>query len=54
MRTRSDEQCESAHRRRRQREKRFGTHMTRQLSGPRKLKKAKEGISKFNGLNKGF
>ena len=54
MKTRTDEQCESAHRRRNQREKRFGTHMTRQLTGPKKQKKAKEGIVKFNSLNKGF
>ena len=50
----SDEACEAAHQRVRQREDRFQTRRTRFLTGATKEKKSKDGITKFNSLNKGF
>ena len=50
----SDEACEAAHQRVRQREQRFQTRRTRFLTGPTKVKKSKQAITKFNSLNKGF
>ena len=50
----SDEACEAAHQRVRQREERFQTRRTRFLTGPTKKKKSKQAIVKFNSLNKGY
>ena len=50
----TDEACEAAHQRVRQREQRFQTRRTRSLTGSNKEKKSKETITKFNSLNKGY
>ena len=50
----SDEACEAAHQRLRQREQRFQTKRKRFLTGATKEKKSKSAIVKFNSLNKGF
>ena len=50
----TDEACEAAHQRVRQREQRFQTKRIRYLTGATKEKKSRETIVKFNSLNKGF